>query len=500
MTAACFVELARRLLAAEQWVTRVPLSYREGLQRLAWEIFQGHLVATRQERTFWGASVCYGDEGQELFSLYWDEESACVHVVRCVKCYLHEPVDGPEGLTTREIQGWQRELIASLPRTHPRLERELRLALQRAVWGARLPLTAEEAPHPLFTFGQLVYGLADAPLGRQLEARLRLLNSSPSEEFHAWQEQGHDPAALPGVIRTVFEDLSLTPWTDLPRRLLDLVALALADAAVAAWYARLLLLLTRHLTAYDLQLFHHGGLNYPDALLIEELFARLLRISAAPTPLQRLALRQGWLLQQEYAHHPVPAVPTSPGELARVLPGERPDTRRTRVLFADALRKPLDWFRDGLSEDVEELGSALYLDRPLGVGKRGIEPDATPLVASLLYSASLARKRWQRLTAEPPPDLRLPGVPLEALAPPVRAACLSLSDARRTQDDWVIRRTLPGSLRRLRLPIAGQVFARTPAGWTLWDASYRVIGIWPVPESCSYIWHEGVEWPAERLW
>ena len=500
MTLAGFVELARRTLAAEHWVTRLPLSYREGPQSLAWEIFQGHLVPTRHRRTLWAACVLTGE--QELFSLKWDEESATVHVTRCVESYLHEPIDTPEGLTTRETRVWTRELLVSLPLNHPYLEQELRLALQRAVWGTRLPLTAAESPHPLFSSGQLVYGLSEAPLSRQLEARFRILNTTPAEELQAWQEQGQEKTALAGVIRAVFEDLSLTPWSDLPWRLLDLLALALPPEQLSDWYARLLLLLTRHLTAYDLHLFHHGGLNYPDALLIEELIRRLVCLQGWQTPLQRRALRQGWLVGQEYMLHLVPDVPTAPGERNRVYAGERPSMQRVRVLFPEPLPVPQHVLQQSLRENLEELGTALYLDRPLGVGKRGIEPDATPLVASHLYSASLARERWQRLTSEPAPDLSLPGIALQQLAAPTRAACLSLSDALRCRDDWVIRRTLLGSLHRLRLSTlgtSGHVFARTPAGWTLWDESYHLLHTWPVPEHCDYVWHGGVEWPVGWL-
>jgi hypothetical protein len=492
MMAEAFADLARRLLDREQWVACVPLNYREGLQTLPWEIFQGHLVATRERRTFWAASVFTGE--QELFSLKFDSEHACVHVTRCVENYIHEPVDSPEGLTTRETTGWERELIVTLPLAHPQLETETRLALQRAVWGARLPLTAEEAPHPLFTFGRLAYGLAHAPVWRQLEARLRLLGSSATDEYHAWREQGNDPATLPGVVRAVFDDLSLTPWTDVPTRLLDLVALALSPDAAAEWYARLTLLLTRHLSAYDLHAFHHGGMNYPDALVLHDLHTRLTQGQPGRTPTQRRALRQGWLLRQEYTLYPVPELPTSPGEMRRVLPGERGNERRTRNLFAEPWAVPTQVLVPKGLEDIEELGAAVYLDRPLGVSKQGIEPDATPLVASLLYSASLAAERWRRLSTEPAPDLVLSGVPLAKLVGPNRAACLSLTDARRVRDDWVVRRTLPGSMRRLGL--IGHVFVCTPEGWTLWDDSYQVIRTWSFPKRCDYVWREGVEWPT----
>jgi hypothetical protein len=203
------------------------------------------------------------------------------------------------------------------------------------------------------------------------------------------------------------------------------------------------------------------------------------------------------LLRSEYEGHPVPAAPTSPGEQTRVYPGERLDDRRRHRLFTTPLAVPPAVLQQSLAENVAELGAAVYLDRPYGDGKHGVEPDATPLVASLGYSATVAERRWRRLTQAALPELRLPGLPVQAITAPGRSACLSLSDAARVSADFVFRRTLPGSLRRLGLP--GHLLARTAPGLTLYDAQYQPLRTWQVDYSRGYIWRDGIEWPASCL-
>jgi hypothetical protein len=257
------------------------------------------------------------------------------------------------------------------------------------------------------------------------------------------------------------------------------------------------LLVTRHLTAYDLHTFHHRGENYPDALLLDELLTRLVRLNRFDTPRRRAALRQGWLLRREYENHPVPAAPTSPGERTRVYPGDRVPEGRTRRLFTTPLHEPAEALIAGiydLGDDYEELGAAVYLDRPYGDGKRPVEPDGTPIVASLAYSRAIADRRWRLLTNTQPPDLALPGLPLREVAPAKRAASVSLTDAGRVSRDFVYRRTLPGGLRRLGL--TGALLARSAGGLTLYDAGWREIRTWRVDYSGGYVWRGGVEWPA----
>src|SRR5262249_34217294 len=141
----------------------------------------------------------------------------------------------------------------------------------------------------------------------------------------------------------------------------------LAAAQHADWLSSLLRRIGRHLSAFDLVTFHHRGANYPDALLLDALIKAYLALAerrpelflssendttdeARVKRLRRRGLRQGWLLRQQYVGHPVPDLPTSPGENARVLPPEFPHIseeqilnplKRTRALFAEALPAPL---------------------------------------------------------------------------------------------------------------------------------------------------------------
>src|SRR5262249_47309031 len=128
--------------------------------------------------------------------------------------------------------------------------------------------------------------------------------------------------------------------------------------------------------------------------------------------LRRRALRQACLLRRHYEGLPVPDAPTSPGENARILPPPHqrvPEeqllqtTRRTKTLYAG---EPLSGLltpkvRALLGESVhdlgepsewQELGAALFIDRPFGWGKAVGEPDLTPLLAHLAYSPSIARR------------------------------------------------------------------------------------------------------------
>jgi hypothetical protein len=247
----------------------------------------------------------------------------------------------------------------------------------------------------------------------------------------------------------------------------------------------------RHLTAYDLVLFHHRGANYPDALLLDavlkdylswierrpELFADAAEDDDARRRRKRLrrrALRQGWLLRRRYEGHAVPDLPTSPGENMRVLPPSHPrvpeeqltqPAHRIRRLYAsDPLTMPAELLRQSFvdlehPEEWCEMGLAIFLDRPFGIGKAPAEPDATLLLSAEAFSASIARERLhalardlgitlndaalQRLLAAP----EVPGLPLDAIGGAIRPGTVSLSDARRAASDFVFLRTTPGSAR-----------------------------------------------------
>jgi hypothetical protein len=309
---------------------------------------------------------------------------------------------------------------------------------------------------------------------------------------------------LPDQFRWMFNEVALSPYTAFVDNCLAFWQ-ALIDrghvdvAEFADFLGYLLRLVGRHLTAYDLITFHHRGANYPDALLLDAVLKTYLEVverrpdlfvpaaadSAAqekPKRLRRRALRQGWLLRRRYEGLPVPDVPTSPGENARVLPPPHvrvPEeqiltpAKRTRRLFADDPWTELPGaqgralLRQSIADlehpiELRELGMAIFLDRPLGVAKAPGEPDRTPLLAAEAFSRSIARGRLRYLAEDlgliPEPGRR--AALLERLREPPagrrlapgprrdgeRPGSISLEDARRVADDFVFLQTLRPSV------------------------------------------------------
>jgi hypothetical protein len=356
------------------------------------------------------------------------------------------------------------------------------------------------------------------------------------------------------LLRLLFNEVSLSPWTDLVEKVLRLLDLLegggmLAGADVLDFESHLLRLVSRHLTAYDLVTFHHRGANYPDALLLDAVLADYLaRLERAPQQFQgepasvrRRALRQAYLLRRRYEGHPVPDVPTSPGEHLRVFPDSYPRvpeeqilqlaSRRRRLYAGDPLASRLtpvarDVLRQALADlehpdEIQELGAAIFLDCPFSGGKAAVAPDGTLLLASLAYSRSIARGRlrllvrdlglpdteWQRLDER----LALPGLGLEEIGPPPRAGTVSLADAARAGPDFVFRYTLPGSVRTLgdmfdfgafRPRLSGRVLlarAVDGPGLVVRDASYRhLLTVEPRLER-GYASRRGLEYPAAGM-
>jgi hypothetical protein len=516
-------------------------------QELVWEVFQGRLLDpahTRQLRSF-AAWRVYGKSPQEegrpsepLVALYLDAAAGLLHVVRGLDSYVWEGYDaGGNVYLSRERRKWVRELVYTL-----RLDRfadaaelrdELACALFLAVVGtSRLPLSSVETPLPQFSFGQLFYCYRpDAPLSgspvrgwRGLLTDMLAPQLNPREQAHLletflhavpddamrpaaaalvrrWMQCGRTIADLPVVLRTLFNHVSLSPYTDLVTKTLGFLH-ALEDGGyfsteqVVDFLSFLLRHIGRHLTAFDLVLFHHRGANYPDALLLDAVLKEYLAILDRRPDLfldaenddenvrrrkriRRRALRQGWLLRRRYEGHAVPDLPTSPGENMRVLPPSHPrvpeeqitqPARRSRQLYAgdpllprlggraaEGLRQS---FHDLESPDEwRELGLAVFLDRPLGEGKAATEPDGTLLLSAEAFSPCIARQRLlalagdvgirsedaclQRLLARPP----LPGLPLDAIGGPVRPGTISLADAGRASADFVFLRSTPNSVK-----------------------------------------------------
>jgi hypothetical protein len=510
-------------------------------EELVWEIFQGRLLDpahTRQRRSFeaWNASQTGAEE--PLLALKLDAEAGQLHVVRGLDSYVWEGYDaGGNVYESRERRKWVRELVGTI-----RLERfadldelrdELACRLLQAVVGtSRLPLASVETPLPSYSFGQLFYcyrpdapdgaepfrswrelvmDMLAAPLSRREEARLleTFLHAAPfaeladaSEVFlRRWSALGRTTADLTTLLRMLFNEVSLSPWTDLVEktlaflRVLDQRGLLPADQVID-FLSYLLRHIGRHLTAYDLVVFHHRGANYPDALMLDavlkeylaliesrfELFAETADVEETVRRRKRIrrrALRQGWLLRRRYEGHAVPDLPTSPGENMRVLPPSHPrvpeeqitqPSRRTRRLYmddplpdrsgtktADLLRQ--SWADLGHPDEWREMGLAVFLDRPFGSGKAATEPDGTLLLSAEAFSPTIARERLHALAREigvredEPEFERLlahsevRGLSLDAIGSAVRPGTVSLADARRAAADFVFLRTTPGSVR-----------------------------------------------------
>jgi hypothetical protein len=462
---------------------------------------------------------------------------------------------------------------------------------QAVVGTSRLPLTSSEAPLPQFSLGRVAYfnrpgiGLAEAAAGPVrsyrglLENMLRpelawteraklletVLHNVPAEELAetadrfmarwrtldrkmrdmrmphpallgTWRRavakggqatQALEREVITALFRTLFNEVSLSPWTDLvDKTLAFLCALEqehyLTTADVADFLGHLLRQAARHLTAYDLVTFHHFGANYPDALLVDAVLKDLLaRAEREPSlfldvagdgegerkqkRLRRRALRQGWLVRRRYEGHPVPDAPTSQGENVRVLPPPHrrvPEEqifyphKRTRRLFAgDALDRHLDEhagqaLRQAARDlhhprELRELGMALFLDRPLDAGKNPVEPDQTPLLSYLAFSRSLARQRLEQSAQDPrllpdraehetlrralENDLKVTGLPVSEVGASPRAGSVSLADARKASEDFLFLRITSQSVDALfRLYSFGPLLQR----FSLWDLEW----------------------------
>ena len=522
-----------------------------------------------------------------------------IHVTRGYLVYAHE-IDA--GLETHEVQRWTRELVGTLTLddyTDLALVAELRTTIGHAIVGtSRLPLTSVEAPHPAFSLGRLAYvpreDAGDRPLRRwsemlapnvpasatTLEAALRAVVPDDLDALadagaagltsggvhlrrtgrNGWMgswSAGINPAArqdISALVRRMFNEVSLSPYTDFVDNALTLVSKLLSPAEEIDLVGFLLRQLGRHLTAYDLVLFHYRGANYPDALLLDALLRRLvLRAAAAPELLadadagrmRRRALRQGLLLRRRYEGHAVPDAPTSPGENARVLPEpfarvadeqiEHPGRRR-RLLFAQeptarlvpaALKEAVAQSFADLEHPAErcELGMALFIDRALGFHKQPAEIDATPLLSYEAFSETLANGRLRevaRLAAElgvaGPASSVTPGKPgaiwslgLERIPESPRPA-VSLADARKVAADFRFLRTTRGSAAAFwrcfdvaDLPVADwPLVARTIVApgetrMTAFDAAGVVRLEFDVDSSAGFMLRGGVEVPRAGL-
>ncbi len=402
-----------------------------------------------------------------------------------------------------------------------------------------------------------------------------LLRATPAEHsLGTWRifadTVGPDPRGreeLVPLLSTLFNQISLSPWTSVVPNAVAWLNQSreegwISTPVLLSFWAELLIKLAEHLTAYDLFTFHYRGANYPDALFLEILLHELERGALEHSELfletnadgrrRRLALVQGWLTESRYEHHPVPDAPTSPGENARVIDprgGRVPETQilqtlhRTRTLFPASSRLArLDhpsWQpilhaigADAASADFfESLGTAVFIDRPLGYEKAPAEPDATPLLAHRTFSSAVAERRWQELRTRFAPYI--PANHVEASPSfscglsQVRVAdhprpVASLADVRKVADDFRILRTLPGGFRslvnQLDLDLAQPeiVMALTPGNATrilanvvddhgerrlmIFDQQGEALLEMTLDLSAGYRKRHGVEMPRAGIW
>jgi hypothetical protein len=179
----------------------------------------------------------------------------------------------------------------------------------------------------------------------------------------------------------------------------------------------------------------------------------------------------------------VPDGPTSPGENRRLLPepfSVVPDEQlldlsfRSRRLFAEEpiervmgertaglLRQSIDDLDS--DEELQELGMAVFLDRPLGWFKRADEPDRTPLLSYESFSRRIAADRlgaireWglvssgrtEQLIHRVRNQLSIKAVPVAGFPGHSRGSVVALEDAKRAAMDFVFLRTTRSSLHSL---------------------------------------------------
>jgi hypothetical protein len=314
-----------------------------------------------------------------------------------------------------------------------------------------------------------------------------------------WRELGQTGADLVRLCRSLFNETSLSPYTGFVDTMLAFWQALVGNGLLPkASYVDLLSYLlrqtSRHLTAYDLKTFHHRGANYPDALLLDAVLREYLAVledepalfqpSRSPkldfqARLRRRALRQAWLLWHFYKGLAVPDAPTSPGENMRVLPPPHvrvPEeqihvsAKRTKRLFSEAALPRLSGQAQVILEqcfadledaqELQELGTAVFLDRPLGVFKAPTEPDQTILLSYEAVSRRIAEQRVGILartgclrdeqSADLQSTLRNSATPGPAVRPGGRGqrpGAVSLDDALRAADDFVLVRTLPQAVK-----------------------------------------------------
>jgi len=534
-----------RLLLGGNFFVAPPLALRVqhvADEEIRWEVFRGHLLdaaSTRELATFESWHVWLDDPRSgptaPLISLRLQVEPGRLHATRAILVHGHEAFESAPGvIETRPVQKWAIELVGTIDVvaiTPAKFAGELAMLLFQAVVGTgRLPITSLETPLPAYSLGQLGWlpqadpGTApitcpaallsaalDSPL--PLDWRVKALETSlraaDDDSWPAVLQIALDDASRNGdtaerwseLNAALFNAVALSPYTQFVDRWLELLEQlarheALGMATVVDMVGRMLRNLCRHLTAFDLTLFHNLGANYPDALFLDGLLKLYLRLAGSepslfvPTStttdtrramLRRRALRQACLLREHYEGHRVPDAPTSMGESARVLPPPlisvpaeqiaQPARRRKQLYAGEPLESLLnETAREILAAssadlaqpaELRELGTALFLDRPLGILKAPGEIDRTPLLSYVACSRTVARRRVSELrrhgwvTSDAADGLlaRLDGLPPMGLAMSdvpagQRPGVVSLADANQVAPDFRLLYTVRGPIDR----------------------------------------------------
>jgi hypothetical protein len=499
-------------------------------ETIRWEIFRGHLLdaAHARQTECFAAWHVFLDSPEEpsaapLLTILHAREPNTIHVTRQILSEAFEAYeDSPGVILTRRLRKWVAELAGTIeppPNDVDALAVDLgRLVFLAVIGTSRLPITSLESPLPDFSLGRLAYlpGLSDNEqpwhdslefLARALGGQRPLVEQSKALEIAVRAGDHVSSVALvceacgrermAALLRCVFNGAALSPHTNF----VDALARLIVQLADVGWFGPaealdalgyMLRHLCRHLTAFDLTVFHNFGANYPDALFLDALLRACLQLASRhddlllnPDPSgrrRRRALRQACLVRRHYEGHRVPDAPTSMGENVRVLPAPfvrvpeeqiTQTAKRKRKLYAD---QPTD---DVLGEfgrrvlaaaladldapgELRELGMALFLDRPLGVLKEPGEVDRTPLVSYEAFSRSIAKRRLRELASggwidnarrdvllAALDELSVPGVPLNKLSVVERPGVVSIADAGKAAADFVFLRTTRGSLDEL---------------------------------------------------
>jgi hypothetical protein len=325
--------------------------------------------------------------------------------------------------------------------------------------------------------------------------------------FKKWSAHDEFNATFPEhICREIFNCVSLSPYTSFVENWTEFLTEVSATERLgpqrgADIFSYMLRHLVRHLTSYDLRTFHNRGANYPDALALDTFLRAFISVvdrcpeafdgTDLPARLRRRALRQAWMIRKQLEYLPVPEQPTSPGENLRVLPEPYhrvpeeqildPSHRMKRLFDGEPAERMLtaaarQVLRLSLRELIEppelrELGTGVFLDRPLGVFKERGEADRTPLLSYEAISRSIAAGRLQSLYdwgVLPPDDfedcrarlakLVVAGIPVAELPDRERPGVVSLEEARRAAEDFVFMRSTRSSLLEFASNVSKAVF------------------------------------------